>query len=118
MTWLIGGLIIVAIIVMVVRRGLQMKDLAHKGVVAKGRVVRKFRRTQAQGKHTSGYLEYEFTSALGQRHKRAIAVSEGVYGSHEEGDDIDVVYLPDRPQVNGARYMVNLSREALKLPPL
>ena len=118
MSWLIGPAIIIAIIFVIVRRGFQMKDLAHKEVVAEATVIKKFRRSGTSGGQGSGYLRYEFLAPNGKRLERSITVSEEIYSSHEEGSKIDVVYVEGKPQVNGAKYMVNLSREALKLPPL
>lgn len=118
MSWLIGLAIIAAIGFVVVRRGFQMKDLANKGVVAQGKVIRKFKRTSTGGRASHAYLRYEFFTPDGQRFERSIAVGEEVFKAHEEGGAIDVVYVPEKPTVNGAKYMVNLSREALKLPPL
>jgi hypothetical protein len=118
MSFLIGALIIAAIIAVIVHRGLQMKNLAHDGVVAEGKVIEKSRRSGAKGKMSTGYLRYEFTAANGLRYERKIAVGEEIFETHEEGDTIGVVYLRNKPEVSAARYMVNLSREALKLPPL
>ena len=70
------------------------------------------------GGQGSGYLRYEFLAPTGKRLERSITVDEDVYDQYEEGSKIDIVYVKDKPQVNGAKYMVNLSREALKLPPL
>ena len=111
-------LFIGAFIAIVVHRGMQMKKLAHDGVVADGKVINKSRRAGAQAKMSTPYLRYEFYAANGFRYERNVAVGENVYESHEEGDAIGVVYLKDNPKVSAARYMVNLSREALKLPPL
>ena len=118
MSWLIGAAIIAAIIYFTVRRGYQMKDLANKGVVAQATVIKKSRRSGTSGAAGSGYIKYEFLAPDGKRHESSIAVSEEVYSDHEEGSMIDIVYVAGKPQVNGAKYMVNLSREALKLPPL
>ena len=95
-----------------------MKDLANKGIVAEGKVIKKFRRTTTQGKTSAAYLRYEFATPSGEMLERSIAVAEKIFEEYEEGDSIDVVYVPGKPSVNGAKYMVNLSREALKLPPL
>ena len=118
MSWLIGAAIIAAIIFTIVRRGFQMKDLANKGVVAQATVIKKFRRSSTSGGQGSGYLRYEFLAPNGKRLERTITVDEDVYNQYEQGLKIDVVYVEGKPQVNGAKYMVNLSREALKLPPL
>jgi hypothetical protein len=118
MSFLIGALIIAAIIAVLVQRGLQMKSLANEGVVGEGKIIKKSRRVNSQGSMSSAYLTYEFHAANGSRYERKVSVGDEVYDSHEEGDAIGVVYLEKKPEVNGARYMVNLSREALKLPPL
>ena len=118
MSFLIGALIIAAIIAVVVHRGLQMKNLANDGVVGNGRVLEKYRRTTTRGGMAAPYLRYEFYAANGLRYERKISVGQEIYDSYAEGDPIDIVYLKNKPQVNAAKYMVNLSREALKLPPL
>jgi hypothetical protein len=118
MTTILGITLIVAIIIFAIHRGLQMKNLAHRGVLIEAKVIKKFRKTSGRGAKSSPCLKYDFLAPTGQRIERTIAVAEGIYEQYEEGAKIDVVYLPDKPQVNGAKYMVNLSREALKLPPL
>jgi hypothetical protein len=118
MTYLIGAAIIAAIILIIVHRGLQMKNLAHHGIVALGRITKKSRRRTPQKGNSSAYLKYEFFTRAGIRFERSIAVGEEIYDSFDENDTIDVVYLRGKPEVNGAKYMVNLSREALRLPPL
>ena len=118
MSYLIGVVIVAAIIIFVMRRGLQMKDLAHKGVVGQGTVIKKFRQQSTSGSMASPCLRYEFNSARGHRVENKITVAEEIYEAHEEGDEIDIVYLEDKPEVNAAKYMVNLSRKALKMPPL
>ena len=111
-------LFIAAFVAVVLHRGLQIKKLAHDGVVVEGKVINKSRRAGSQGKMSTPYLRYEFYAADGLRYEKNVAVGENVFESREEGDAIGVVYLEDKPKVNAARYMVNLSREALKLPPL
>lgn len=115
--WMVAA-IVLAFIAVMVRRGLQMKSLAHHGVLGKAEVVQKFRRRSRAGHQAAGFLKYRFETPGGLEFTNRIAVSEQVYNEYSEGQSIDVVYLPDKPSVNGARYMVNLSRKALKLPPL
>lgn len=114
--WIVAG-VVLAFIAVLAWRGLQMKSLAHEGVVGTAEVLRKTRRQGARGHHTTGFIKYRFEAPNGQQFSNRIAVSEQVYSEHTEGQRIDIVYLPDRPNVNAARYMVNLSRKALKLPP-
>ena len=118
MSFLIGAAIVAAIIAVIVHRGFQMKNLANDGVVGEGKVIKKSRRVNSQGGMSSAYLRYEFNAANGLRYEKKISVGEEVFDAYEEGDPIDVVYVRNKPEVNGAKYMVNLSREALKLPPL
>ena len=118
MTYLVGALIIGAIIFFAAKRGFQMKDLCHKGVLVEGKVIKKFRQQGKGGSMASPCLRYEFHSAAGQRIENKITVAEEIWETFEEGSPIDIVYLEDKPAVNAAKYMVNLSREALKLPPL
>lgn len=118
--WIIAAIVLamIAMIVVSVRRGLQMKELAHNGVVVQGNVVEKQRRKTAAGHQTAAFLKYQFDTAQGFSHSNRIAVTEEMYSEYQEGDSIDIVYLEDKPGVNAARYMVNLSRKALKLPPI
>jgi len=109
---------LLAMIALLVRRGLQMKALAHDGVPGQAAVVEKHRRRTSAGHQTAGYLKYQFDTPQGHTLTNRIAVSEEVFSKFQEGDPIAIVYLEDHPKINGARYMVNLSRKALKLPPL
>lgn len=114
----IGAAIVMALIAVWVWRGLQMKALANSGVLGHAEVIQKIRRRRSTGHQTAGYLKYRFLASDGRTLTKRIAVSEKIYTEYDEGESIDIVYLPDRPGVNAARYIVNLSRKALKLPPL
>lgn len=114
----IGVAILVALIGVWVWRGLQMKALANSGVLGQAEVIQKTRRRSSPGHQAAGYIKYRFTAPDGKAITNRSAVSEKIYSEYDEGESIDIVYLPDRPAVNAARYMVNLSRTALKLPPL
>ena len=114
----IGAAILMALIAVWVWRGLQMKALANSGVLGQAEVIQKIRRRSSTGHQTAGYLKYRFLAPDGKALTRRIAVSEKIYTEYDEGESIDIVYLPERPRVNAARYLVNLSRKALNLPPL
>ena len=103
-------------VIYTVRRAFQMKALAHGGVVIEGRVIKKFRQTGSTPRHP--YLRYDYITPTGQRYEHKIAVSEEVWETYEVGDPIEIVYVPNRPSVSAAKYMVNLSRQALKMSPL
>ena len=114
----IGAAILLAIIAVFVRRGLQMKSLAHHGVLGQAEVVQKMRSRSSAGHQTAGFITYRFGAPNGQQLSKRIAVSEQIYSEYNEGDSIEIVYLEDRPATNATRYMANLSRKALKLPPI
>ena len=104
-------------IALIVRRGLQITALAHNGVVGRASILKKFYSGSGMGS-SSEVLRYEFRTPNGRRYENKIHVSMEVYNTHNVGDPIDIVYLENQPEVNAAKYMVNLSREALNLPPL
>jgi len=108
--------IIGLIVVFIVRRGFQMKALAQEGVAIEGTIIKKFR--QPGSGTTAPYLRYEHTTPMGERYENKIAVDEDVWQGHEVGDAIELIYTPKQPSVSATKYMVNLSRQALKLPPL
>lgn len=104
---------------MVIRRGLQMKKLAHLGIPITGKVllVKQLASTHHSRQTRHWRLRYAFTLPDGR------TFENGVNPSTEErqlqaGSPIDLVYLPADPQISATRGMVNLSRKALKLPPL
>lgn len=114
----IGLAILLAALGLLVRRGLQMKALAQNGVPGQATVVQKHRRRSSMGHQAAGYLKYQFDTPQGHTLSNRFAVSEEIFSKYQVGDPIEVIFLQDKPTVNGARYMVNLSRKALKLPPL
>ena len=113
----IGVLIVLAIVAVIVFRGWQMTRLTHHGVAAEGTVIKKGRSQSGQG-ISQAWLRYEYLGPDGQRYEYRIHTSEEFWDAHEVGDTIEIVYVSSKPSVSGAKYMVNHSREALKLPPL
>ncbi|HKY63982.1 MAG TPA: DUF3592 domain-containing protein [bacterium] len=97
--------------VFVVRRGLEMKKLAQEGRPARARIVKKAR-VRRKGSNPAS-LTYEFQDGFGKLHRRRIFVSETVYAQHEEGGDLEIVYLLDKPEVSGAKYLVEEVKRAL-----
>jgi hypothetical protein len=116
-TFGIGVLIVIAVVVVIVFRGWQMTRLVHQGVAAEGRIIKKGRTQSSQG-ISQPWLRYEYRGPDGQRHEYRIHTTEEFWEAHEVGDTIEIAYVRSKPSVSGARYMVNQSREALKLPPL
>jgi len=93
----------------IVKRGLDLKKLAAEGTTTTGKIVAKEYRKVGKGRR-SPILTYEFQDALGTLHRRTIHVATSVYEAHQPGGPIAVVYLPDRPQTNAARYMIEQIR--------
>ena len=92
----IGAAIVLAIIAVIVRRGLQMKALAHQGVPGQAEVVHKTRRRTTAGHQTAGFIKYQFEAPDGRRLSNRIAVSEEIFSKYQQGESIDIVYLPEK----------------------
>lgn len=103
-------LFVAASIYFIVKRGLELKDLAKRGEPIQGRIVNKFKRGN---KVRNKFLKYEFTTPTGKLITRSSMVSDGVWQQYAENDPIELVYLSDKPQVCSPKYLVDLSREAL-----
>ncbi len=118
----IAGLLLLGFFLMALlvgRRAFEMKDLAHKGLAVRGRVTGKFRQRGASANMPSSpCLRYEYQGLDGNRYEYKSLVTESEWEAHEEGGPIEIVILPGKPSVSAPKYLVNLSREALKLPPL
>lgn len=112
-------LILGAAIFFIVRRGLQLKNLAHLGVPITGKIllITKLGSAHRSPQSRNWRLRYSFTLPDGR------TFENGINPSKEErelkvGGPIEIIYLPTNPAVSATKGMVNLSRRALKLPPL
>lgn len=92
--------------------------LAKEGVVVRGRVVRKIMTLGKAPGSLAGLIKYDFLTPRGQYVEKSVVVGEAVLINCQEGDDIDVVYLKDNPQISGTRHTVDVARATLKLPPI
>lgn len=92
--------------------------LAKEGVLTRARVIRRRRPLGVLKGPLSNIIEYDFLTPRGEFSRNSAFVGEAVCHVHEEGTEIDVVYLKSNPRINGTRYMVNKSRELMNLPPL
>ena len=118
MNYIIPFIIIIGLsLAIIIWRGSHIKRLTHRGVAGTGKVIKKFRQ-QRGGSSSSECLRYEYNSPTGERFENKIHVPQVIYDQHEEGDSIDIVYLPDTPKISAGRYLINQTRAALKLPPL
>lgn len=105
---LIVPLIIAAVVfALVVRRGLQFKQLLLDGVPAKGVVAKKIR---FRGRHLT--LRYAYRDDAGRVHANKSLVTDDVWNAHEEGGSIDVVYSRSQPEISAPKYLVDRTRPA------
>ncbi len=109
---LIPVLIVGAIIVFFVRRGLQFRELCECGVETEGLVVEK--RTVNSGSSARQHkLVYSYMDSHGSTHHHTSVVTYEVSQSLGEGDKIEIVYSSKHSQVSAPKFLVNQSRKAL-----
>lgn len=92
-----------------VRRGLQIKQLAERGMPGRAVVVKKFPRRKQRTR-----IQYEFSGTTDQPIRHNSMVSAAVYQSIEVGRSIDIEFLPENPKVNAPKYLVEQARTALQ----
>ena len=111
-TIIVAVVFVAALVVTVVRRGMQLRHLAERGVQAKGAVGKMWSHGSGTGSSTNR-LRYRFTASDGREFKRSIMISPGERDTLREGAEVTVVYLPDNPRVSALLPMVEQAREAL-----
>lgn len=109
--WIVPLLIITFMILTVVRRGYQMRDLVAHGLPVTGKVLRKMGFDNGKGPRKR-FLRYEFSIA-GHSYSHKIAVTADAYDRYAEGDAIELIYLPDNPKISAHVEMVEQCRQAL-----
>ena len=118
MSYLFGTAIIGAVLFLFAVWAVRQWRLAREGVLGRAKVVRKRRPFGTLNFPVSSVIEYDFLTPRGEFSRNSAFVGEAVCHLHEEGSEIEIVYLKDNPAVNGTRYRVNKSREFLNMPPL
>jgi len=105
--------IIVAMVIVAVYRGLQIRQLAELGVSATGTVEKVWHHTGATG--TGKYrMRYKFTASDGKAYQRSIMISAGEREQYTQGSQVEIIYLNNKPTVNGLASLVNQAKNALK----
>ena len=119
MSFLIGATLLGVIISIFVLRYLRQYRLARDGVLTRGRVIRKLRPfgNALKGPLTN-VIKYDFLTPRGEFVRNSVFVGEVVSHLHEEGSEIDVVYLRSDPGISSIKETVNSSRKVMNLPPL
>lgn len=108
--------IFVGLIAVVVRRGLQMRQLALDGVETTGQVVAKLRHVHVRRKGSqrpSLRIHYAYRDAAGAEHEHRSLVTDSFWNAHEEGGPIAIVYSQSQPQISAPKHLVEQSRAAL-----
>ena len=108
--------LVAGLIVLVVRRGLQMRLLATDGVETTGMVVAKLRHRHPRrrgAQRPTVRIHYSYRDAAGGEHEHRSLVTDSFWNEHVEGGPIAIVYSKSQPQISAPRHLVELSREAL-----
>ncbi len=108
--------LVVGLIILVVRRGLQMRQLLLDGVETTGQVVAKlqYRHIRRKGaQRPTLKIRYAYRDAAGGEHEYRSLVTDSFWNEHAEGGPIAIVYSNSRPQISAPRHLVEQSREAL-----
>jgi hypothetical protein len=108
--------IVAGLIAVVVRRGLQMRQLVLDGVDTTGQVVAKLRHIHARRKGSQRptlRIHYSYVDAAGKPHEHRSLVTDSFWNEHAEGGPIAIVYSKSQPQLSAPRHLVEQSREAL-----
>lgn len=107
-------LVVGAMIVLLVKRGLQFRELCEHGVETTGQVVGK--RSVKAGPSTSRRqkLVYRYTDGAGAAHEHTSVVTWDVYSRYDKGSAIEVVYSAKNPAVSAPKYLVDQAHAALR----
>lgn len=111
LTFALIALCIGAWLALVVRRGMEFKNLVSSGVQTQAAVTAKT--MVRMGKKRRPALTYEFTDPRGTIQKRRVFVTDSVFANFQEGGAVPVVYLPDKPSVNALKSDVDDAKSAL-----
>ncbi len=111
---LVIGIIIISLMVLLALwRGLELRQLVESGVPGKAKIIRKVKFRGKKGIPTYR-MRYEFQARDGKLYSRAISLTSTEAAAYSVGDQIDIVYVPDKPRISASEAMVALGRQALK----
>ncbi len=96
-------------LVLMIRRGMQFKQLASGGMAGKATILRKYRR-----KNKSTRLQYEFTAPTGEVLRHSSVVSKAQFESAREGGEIEIYFLLENPKINAPKYLIDAARQAIQ----
>jgi len=121
MTTLIIGLltpvlIVGAIIIFFVRRGLQIKELCDHGIETTGHVEGKRTVKPSNSGARQKKLEYRYTDSTGATRRHTSVVPIDIYDRYDEGSPIEIVYSSKHPDISAPRYLIDQARQAMRKP--
>lgn len=98
-------LLIVAMVIVVIRRGFQVKQLAEDGIDTTATVIRKvkFRGSRSPRRYA---LRYRYFDQFGRSHEHRSMVTKDFHDGHEEGGHISVVYSESKPHISAPKDLV------------
>lgn len=106
------ALIILAMVIVALRRGWQMKKLVSDGTPVRATVTKKW--MHGQHKYRLRY-EYQIAtdSSPQSKHTHSPLVSRDEYDRYNTGDGIDIVVLANNPKISATAMLVAQARKAL-----
>ncbi|WP_111266226.1 DUF3592 domain-containing protein [Marilutibacter maris] len=105
--------LLLAMVAVLARRGLQMRRLLAEGVETEGRVIEQVSHT-ARTYQAQKRIRYEYIDASGKHHRHLSLVSDETWDAHPRGTRIAVVYARSRPSVSAPLALVEQARKAMK----
>lgn len=106
------AIFIVATVVIVIKRGTELRKLAENGTQAVATVEETWKFTGSTGRAIHR-MRYHFTASDGQKYKRTVTLTTDECEKLTEGVQVPVIYLADNPKVSAMATMVELARKAL-----
>ncbi len=86
-----------------------MSSLVREGIATTGRISAAERRRRSRGEYDY-FVTYSFEAKDGNEYSKERRVKATEFGDYAEGQPIDIVYLPNDPDVSATREMVDKVR--------
>lgn len=93
------------------KRGNELQQLCANGRVVAGTVtaVRKQRRAKSLYDY---YMSYSFKPFNGEEHSQEISVKPSEFAGYVEGQEIEIVFLPEAPEIHAFKPLIDQIRAA------
>ncbi len=111
---LVPVLIVGAMIVLSVKRGLQFRELCEHGVETTGQIISKRSVKPGPSSSRRQKLAYRYTDGAGATHEHTSVVTQELYERHDECGPIQVVYSSKRPEISSPKFLVDQARSGLR----